>query len=79
MPDISMCWGTDCISRRDCYRFRAVPNPNWQSYFIQDDSFGETGPNCEHFIPRDDRRVRSFPECEKARENRPIVADWEDE
>lgn len=32
MPDISMCSNGDCPSRESCYRYRAVPNPDWQSY-----------------------------------------------
>ena len=31
MPDITMCRNSSCPARRTCYRYRAVPNPDWQS------------------------------------------------
>ena len=35
MPDISMCKGTGCSKRNNCYRYRAQPHPNRQSYFAK--------------------------------------------
>jgi hypothetical protein len=32
MPDISMCDNKSCPLKENCYRFKAVPNPNRQSY-----------------------------------------------
>ena len=34
MPDITMCKGTDCPQKENCYRFTATPSEYWQSYFI---------------------------------------------
>jgi len=33
MPDISMCTNLSCPSKETCYRFKAIPNEFWQSYF----------------------------------------------
>lgn len=33
MPDITMCSDWTCPMRRGCYRYRAIPNPYWQSRF----------------------------------------------
>lgn len=30
--DISMCENKICIFKKNCYRYNAIPNPNWQSY-----------------------------------------------
>ena len=34
MPDITMCEGTDCPLRDNCYRYTATPTPERQSYFV---------------------------------------------
>lgn len=34
MPDISMCKGTDCPHKENCYRFTAKPS-EYQSYFAE--------------------------------------------
>jgi len=34
MPDITMCKGTDCPQKENCYRFTANPNEYRQSYFM---------------------------------------------
>jgi hypothetical protein len=34
MPDITMCKGTDCPLKKECYRFLASPSEFWQSYFL---------------------------------------------
>lgn len=38
MPDITMCKSKDCPERENCYRYKAIPTPYWQSYsdFSQD-------------------------------------------
>jgi hypothetical protein len=46
MPDISLCTQKECPKSSECYRFRAIPNEYWQSYFAP--KFGENG--CEYFI-----------------------------
>jgi hypothetical protein len=33
MPDITMCSGKDCEKKETCYRYTALPNPWYQSYF----------------------------------------------
>lgn len=47
MPDISMCLNKNCPSRMSCFRYRAAPNPNWQSYasFTPD-----TSGRCDAFM-----------------------------
>ena len=47
MPDISKCEGKDCPIKENCYRFKAIPNPLWQSYsnFIYD----KVKEKCEYF------------------------------
>jgi hypothetical protein len=34
MPDITMCVGGSCPLKNDCYRFRALPSPHRQSFFM---------------------------------------------
>lgn len=34
MPDISMCNGTDCPHKENCYRFTAKPS-EYQTYFVE--------------------------------------------
>lgn len=34
MPDITMCNGTDCPHKKNCYRFTATPS-EYQSYFME--------------------------------------------
>lgn len=35
MPDISMCPGTNCPLKEQCYRYTATPNEQRQSYLAQ--------------------------------------------
>lgn len=35
MPDITMCKGTNCPQKEQCYRFTAKANDLWQSYFVE--------------------------------------------
>jgi len=48
MPDISMCANRTCPKAKDCYRFRAIPNPYRQAYssFAPDES-----GHCGYFSP----------------------------
>lgn len=32
MPDITMCTGTKCPVRERCFRYKAVPDAEWQSF-----------------------------------------------
>lgn len=34
MPDIAMCKNVLCPMCETCYRFRATPDPYYQSYFL---------------------------------------------
>lgn len=48
MPDITMCDGTDCPLKGQCYRNQAVPNAcqSWFSVAPYKDGA------CEHFLER---------------------------
>lgn len=35
MADISKCYGEGCPIKNKCYRYTAVANEHWQSYFIE--------------------------------------------
>ena len=48
MPDITMCPGSDCPLKADCYRHTATPSEYWQSYFL---SPPYDGDKCEYFWP----------------------------
>ena len=52
MPDISMCKNKDCPSKRDCYRYRAIPDE--VQVYSEFDPADKT--SCEQFIP-----VLSYP------------------
>ena len=43
MPDITMCAGGDCPLKENCWRFRAPPEPRWQSWFSAVPFDHETG------------------------------------
>lgn len=34
MPDIAMCTGDGCPMKETCYRFKAEPDPLWQSWMF---------------------------------------------
>ena len=44
MADITMCQNKKCNRRLDCYRFIAIPDKYYQSYFAPDEN------NCKHFL-----------------------------
>jgi hypothetical protein len=48
MPDICMCAGDSCPKKRECYRYRAVPTPRRQSYFMSPPV--KADGSCEHFL-----------------------------
>jgi hypothetical protein len=48
MPDISMCGDQTCPSRKKCYRYRAIPNGQYQCWACFKHS-PDTGL-CEHFM-----------------------------
>ena len=62
MPDISMCFGFDCALKKDCYRYRAVPEL-LQMYFtippVKEDK-------CDYFCKlKKDDRLRSMEEIQE--------------
>jgi len=46
-PDISMCNGTNCPLKEECYRHKAIPL-DWQAFFIES-PIKEDG-NCDYFM-----------------------------
>jgi hypothetical protein len=48
MPDISMCQNTTCPSRMKCYRYRAKPNGDRQSWAAFAPADGD--PICNAFM-----------------------------
>lgn len=52
MPDISMCKGTNCKRRFECYRYTADANPYRQSYFgVVPVRVVKGGQVCDYFYP----------------------------
>lgn len=55
MPDITMCCNYDCPLKAKCYRYRAIPNPDRQSFSLfkpQERKFGRYDDNildCNYF------------------------------
>lgn len=46
MPDISLCVNKECEKRQQCYRYRAIAHPYWQSFAaFKPDEDGE----CDYF------------------------------
>ena len=48
MPDISLCKNDKCPSKNECYRFRAVPNPERQAYGSF--NLNEGKKKCDYFM-----------------------------
>ena len=55
MPDITMCTGTKCPKKDNCYRFRATANPYRQSYFCVPPFESREDKECEYFWDIKDR------------------------
>lgn len=49
MPDITMCKETNCPEKQDCYRYTAIPNEHWQSYFAEPPMTTREPFVCKHF------------------------------
>lgn len=45
MPDITMCTGTDCPIKDNCYRYWAEPSEFRQAYFFNP-PYDETNKKC---------------------------------
>jgi predicted DCC family thiol-disulfide oxidoreductase YuxK len=54
MPDISMCYNSECPKCNECYRFLATPG-EWQ-YYEDFKSDGES--ECEWFIPVEEKEQK---------------------
>lgn len=71
MPDMTMCTGKttgvkdaifSCPMRERCYRHRAVPAPNRQSYFaLAPVKFLHTSPFCDYFWDIGDEEKYMLP------------------
>ena len=48
MPDISLCKVEKCPSKNDCYRFRAIPNQERQTY--GGFSLNDGKKKCDYFM-----------------------------
>ena len=48
MADITMCKDTRCPQNSRCYRYVAIPNSHWQSYFM---SSPKKMDGCPEFLP----------------------------
>lgn len=48
MPDITLCPGERCPKKSDCYRYRAVPTTQRQSYFAAPPVAPDG--SCEEFL-----------------------------
>jgi len=65
MPYIFMCKNRKCPRRKDCYRYRAVPDPHWQARFEFEHS------RCSHFLPlQPNDKVRPMSEIEPKRKGK---------
>lgn len=75
MVDIAKCPGEGCSKRNECYRHRAYPDSQWQSYMTTPEKKGE---ECEMFMPIEGRRVMSimdFDLCDRKIEIGDIIHD----
>ena len=64
MPDITMCDNEQCPLREKCYRFRAIPDPYWQSFAHFEPSTYPTPKGtqteCDHFWDISERPQREI-------------------
>ena len=51
MADITMCTQVLCPNASICYRFRAIPNPQYQSFCAFKYEVKCSGVVCEYFMP----------------------------
>ena len=48
MPDITMCKDRKCTFHKFCYRYRAIPSGEYQSYFSYS-PYDEKLDKCDYF------------------------------
>lgn len=65
MADITMCSGNNCPIKEDCYRYTALANPYWQSFFTTA-PFNESTNQCSEFYLRKDQRPHKTVKIEKS-------------
>lgn len=66
MPDITMCCNCHCPMRGKCYRYRAVPSPDWQSfalflYVVKMNNKNMPEFECDHFWEVNEAADRTLP------------------
>lgn len=65
MPDITMCCNYDCPFKSKCYRYRAVPDPDWQSFAYFKPTIvnieGGMATQCHHQWMVDEAKDRLLP------------------
>ncbi len=68
MPDVAMCFGTNCPLKETCYRYKAKPNEYRQSYLAEPPI--KEG-KCEYYWKTsEDAQARSLPSVPVARKQR---------
>lgn len=53
MPDITMCYGTDCPKAKECYRCTATPDKQRQAWFLIT-PYNEENGECLYFWGQND-------------------------
>lgn len=67
MPDITMCCNYDCPLKAKCYRYRAIPDPDRQSFCLfkpENKPFGGYGDkvlDCDYFWRVDEIHDKTLP------------------
>jgi hypothetical protein len=56
MPDITMCEGTGCPAKDNCYRHTAKPSEYRQSYFVNP-PYNKQENKCDHYWGEDAQSV----------------------
>lgn len=51
MADITMCIGSTCPSKKECYRYTAPANPYWQAYSNFFINIKTEEDRCSHYFP----------------------------
>jgi len=50
-PDIAMCQDHTCPCRETCYRYKAKPDPNWQSWSVLFAASRAGRDKCDSYWP----------------------------
>lgn len=57
MADISMCEGTECPLKEECYRFSA-PKSMYQSYFVEV-PYDKEQKKCDYYWKQDNNKIKN--------------------